>query len=228
MAGGDKIPRKRGPGLIRSDLLVINKVDLAPYVGASLEVMARDSDDPPPGPPVPVHQLPDRRGRRRRPGADYGAAAGAGVRPHLPLLPYDERGDCTLMLPLSAREMMSAKPIFAPRSGRGEVSATLPPGAAGKVGELRLELGPRAERTRLLGDRAAGCRSTSGGRSIRSRTGRSLRTCSSRCRPAASCRATSPRWPCSAEDGARVHLTSQSATRAYRCETAPIRQQHQP
>ena len=44
VAGGDKIPRKRGPGLIRSDLLVINKVDLAPYVGASLEVMARDSE----------------------------------------------------------------------------------------------------------------------------------------------------------------------------------------
>jgi len=43
VAGGDKIPRKRGPGLIRSDLLVINKTDLAPYVGASLEVMARDS-----------------------------------------------------------------------------------------------------------------------------------------------------------------------------------------
>jgi urease accessory protein len=43
VAGGDKIPRKRGPGLIRSDLLVINKMDLAPYVGASLDVMARDS-----------------------------------------------------------------------------------------------------------------------------------------------------------------------------------------
>ncbi|MGE3271003.1 MAG: urease accessory protein UreG [Chloroflexota bacterium] len=43
VAGGDKIPRKRGPGLIRSDLLVINKVDLAPYVGASLEVFSRDS-----------------------------------------------------------------------------------------------------------------------------------------------------------------------------------------
>ncbi len=44
VAGGDKIPRKRGPGLIRSDLLVINKVDLAPYVGADLDVMARDSE----------------------------------------------------------------------------------------------------------------------------------------------------------------------------------------
>jgi urease accessory protein len=43
VAGGDKIPRKRGPGLIRSDLLVINKQDLAPYVGASLEVMAADA-----------------------------------------------------------------------------------------------------------------------------------------------------------------------------------------
>lgn len=40
---GDKIPRKGGPGIMRSDLLVINKVDLAPYVGASLEVMERDS-----------------------------------------------------------------------------------------------------------------------------------------------------------------------------------------
>jgi urease accessory protein len=45
VAGGDKIPRKRGPGLLRSDLLVINKQDLAPHVGASLEVMARDSEE---------------------------------------------------------------------------------------------------------------------------------------------------------------------------------------
>jgi urease accessory protein len=43
VAEGDKIPRKGGPGITRSDLLVINKVDLAPYVGASLEVMERDS-----------------------------------------------------------------------------------------------------------------------------------------------------------------------------------------
>jgi urease accessory protein len=43
VAGGDKIPRKGGPGIQRSDLLVINKTDLAPYVGASLEVMERDS-----------------------------------------------------------------------------------------------------------------------------------------------------------------------------------------
>ena len=43
VSAGDKIPRKGGPGITRSDLLVINKIDLAPYVGASLEVMARDS-----------------------------------------------------------------------------------------------------------------------------------------------------------------------------------------
>jgi urease accessory protein len=43
VAGGDKIPRKGGPGITRSDLLVINKIDLAPSVGASLEVMERDT-----------------------------------------------------------------------------------------------------------------------------------------------------------------------------------------
>ena len=43
VAEGDKIPRKGGPGITRSDLLVINKIDLAPYVGASLEVKERDS-----------------------------------------------------------------------------------------------------------------------------------------------------------------------------------------
>ena len=41
--GRRKIPRKGGPGIIRSDLLVINKIDLAPYVGASLDVMKRDT-----------------------------------------------------------------------------------------------------------------------------------------------------------------------------------------
>jgi len=43
VAEGEKIPRKGGPGIIRSDLLVINKIDLAPYVGASLEVMEEDT-----------------------------------------------------------------------------------------------------------------------------------------------------------------------------------------
>lgn len=43
VSAGDKIPRKGGPGITRSDLLVINKIDLAPHVGASLEIMARDA-----------------------------------------------------------------------------------------------------------------------------------------------------------------------------------------
>jgi urease accessory protein len=43
VAAGDKIPRKGGPGITRSDLLIINKIDLAPLVGASLDVMARDA-----------------------------------------------------------------------------------------------------------------------------------------------------------------------------------------
>jgi urease accessory protein len=43
VAAGDKIPRKGGPGITKSDLLVINKIDLAPHVGASLEVMDRDA-----------------------------------------------------------------------------------------------------------------------------------------------------------------------------------------
>jgi urease accessory protein len=104
-----------------------------------------------------------------------------------------------------------------------EVESTLAPGAAGKVGELRLVLGLGAERTRLL---AARCR-------VPFHVGRVLH-------PQAD-------WPELAhllvtmptggfvqgdvatmsvvtENGARAHLTSQSATRAYRCETAPIRQ----
>ena len=51
VAAGDKIPRKGGPGITRSDLLVINKIDLAPMVGASLEVMERDTARMRPGRP---------------------------------------------------------------------------------------------------------------------------------------------------------------------------------
>jgi urease accessory protein len=52
VAAGDKIPRKNGPGITRSDILVVNKVDLAPYVDASLDVMARDAADLRGGKPV--------------------------------------------------------------------------------------------------------------------------------------------------------------------------------
>lgn len=51
VAAGDKIPRKDGPGISQSDILVINKTDLAPYVGASLEVMAHDTRRMRPGRP---------------------------------------------------------------------------------------------------------------------------------------------------------------------------------
>ncbi len=43
MAGGDDIPRKKGPGLLKCDLLVVNKIDLAPYVGVDLEPMLADA-----------------------------------------------------------------------------------------------------------------------------------------------------------------------------------------
>ena len=52
VAGGDDIPRKRGPGVLRADLLVINKVDLAPYVGANLEQMLAEAVDVRDGRPV--------------------------------------------------------------------------------------------------------------------------------------------------------------------------------
>ena len=63
VAGGEKIPRKGGPGITRSDLLVINKIDLAPLVGASLEVMERDA----------------RRMRKERPFVFTNLRAGQGV-----------------------------------------------------------------------------------------------------------------------------------------------------
>ena len=66
VAGGEKVPRKGGPGVTRSDLLVINKIDLAPYVGASLEVMARDAALMRKGATVRHGQHEDRRRRRRR------------------------------------------------------------------------------------------------------------------------------------------------------------------
>ena len=57
VAGGDKVPRKGGPGVTRSDLLVINKTDLAPLVGADLEVMRRDAERVRDGRPVVLTSL---------------------------------------------------------------------------------------------------------------------------------------------------------------------------
>jgi urease accessory protein len=57
VAGGDKVPRKGGPGVTYSDLLVVNKTDLAPLVGASLQVMARDADAVRAGRPTVLQSL---------------------------------------------------------------------------------------------------------------------------------------------------------------------------
>ena len=65
VAAGDKIPSKGGPGITRSDLLVINKIDLAPYVGASLEVMDRDAKKMRGRAALRDDQFAGRQGRRR-------------------------------------------------------------------------------------------------------------------------------------------------------------------
>ena len=75
VAGGDKVPRKGGPGVTRSDLLVINKTDLAPLVGAALAVMARDAAAVRGGRPVLFTSL------REDPLAADGRGLGAGRRP---------------------------------------------------------------------------------------------------------------------------------------------------
>ncbi len=62
VAAGDKIPRKGGPGITKSDLLVINKIDLAPHVGASLEVMERDSKKMRPDKPFLFSNLKAKQG----------------------------------------------------------------------------------------------------------------------------------------------------------------------
>jgi urease accessory protein len=62
VAAGDKIPRKGGPGITKSDLLVINKIDLAPMVGASLEVMERDTQRMRKGKPFVFTNLKDGQG----------------------------------------------------------------------------------------------------------------------------------------------------------------------
>jgi urease accessory protein len=59
VAGGDKVPRKGGPGVTRSDLLVINKIDLAPLVGADLGVMRRDAEQVRAGRPTVLVSLRD-------------------------------------------------------------------------------------------------------------------------------------------------------------------------
>ena len=81
VAAGDKIPSKGGPGITRSDLLVINKVDLAPYVGASLEVMQRDAKKMRGARPFVMTQPAHRRRRRRDRALHRGEGRARRVRP---------------------------------------------------------------------------------------------------------------------------------------------------
>jgi len=62
VSAGDKIPRKGGPGITKSDLLVINKIDIAPFVGASLEVMERDAEKMRKGKPFLLTNMKDKTG----------------------------------------------------------------------------------------------------------------------------------------------------------------------
>ena len=77
VAAGDKIPRKNGPGITHSDILIINKTDLAPHVGASLDVMRRGFAADARQEAVSVHQLQD---RRRHPGVGRANRKGVSVR----------------------------------------------------------------------------------------------------------------------------------------------------
>ena len=85
VAAGEEIPRKAGPAITRSDILVINKVDLAPHVGASLEVMARDATRMRAGKPFVFTRLRERQGVREIVGliADIGGivAPAVGIEP---------------------------------------------------------------------------------------------------------------------------------------------------
>ena len=62
VSAGDKIPRKGGPGITKSDLLVVNKIDIAPFVGASLEVMERDAQKMRKGKPFLFTNMKDKSG----------------------------------------------------------------------------------------------------------------------------------------------------------------------
>ncbi len=138
VAAGDKIPRKNGPGISQSDILVINKTDLAPYVGASLEVMEHDSTLDAQRQAVRVHQLPDRRGHPR-------AHAAAGAR-H-PVRP-------AVRAPIASRPWRSrgrprpGAPGSSPRTRTSRARCAAPWWA--RSGALRLGFERRGARTALV------------------------------------------------------------------------------
>ena len=125
VAGGDKVPRKGGPGVTSADLLVINKTDLAPLVGADLGVMERDAAARRGNRPTVFLSLVQDRaahpGRRLDPGATQGMRATARI-----VAEPDGRGGTRLT------ELYGEVPLLARRTGPGEVH--LVGGAAGPLG----------------------------------------------------------------------------------------------
>ncbi len=135
VAAGDKIPRKNGPGISQSDILVINKTDLAPYVGASLEVMDHDFAVDARREAVLVHQLQDRRGY---PGAGRSDSQRPPVRPETRRTRRRVMGAC---------EDEPPWPEFA--RNFGDEPAQMRSGAVGKRGLLSLGFEKRGDRTIL-------------------------------------------------------------------------------
>ena len=124
VAGGDKIPRKGGPGITQSDLLVINKTDLAPHVGASLEVMDRDARKHARPAPLRLHLHP--QGRRRRRGRRLrGPRRPARRRSSRPSPPLSGRSQLSCFMKLSSRRWRSMALRLVMNSRIAAVSASI-------------------------------------------------------------------------------------------------------
>ena len=142
VAAGDKIPRKNGPGITYSDILVINKTDLAPHVGASLEVMKQDFTDDARQQAVPVHELQD---GRRYSGIGRADRAGVSVR-------YQPARTAFSMIPAAfppwarAEALGASMPEFASFQDEPPQMSS---GTVGKTGFLRLGFEHRSGKTIL-------------------------------------------------------------------------------
>ena len=125
VSAGDKIPRKGGPGITRSDLLVINKIDLAPFVGASLEVMDRDA----------------RKMRGERPFVFANIRAGTGVAEIAAFIETEgglRSGGTGLATPANSRRPHFTSRIAWPPAGQiGETLAGLARGDADREADLQ-------------------------------------------------------------------------------------------
>jgi len=165
VAEGDDIPRKRGPGVVDCDLLVVNKTDLAPHVGADLDVLEQDAREVRDGP----FEFTD-------------CKAGDGVDA---VLDHVRAGCCS---PDGGRRAAPGVRTVRRRSGPAG-----PVGSPGKDGVLDLRFAATADGTALVRDYATAPFHVSG-RWATTRT-RARRRCSSSPRPAASPRATAARSP---------------------------------